>query len=190
MSKSVYDIPSGPKNLQALFNEVDFSKITDYYLQVEDSSNNVLATTPAYKSNCCCPDDKIRLHFLNSLGKFDAINFLKPSVIHEDTNDEFQNSLEYPLQKTDTGIERFNIRSNDTYQASVNLKEADMPWVRELADSPKILLEWTGIEGQSDDYIPVIKIADKFNILKNDKEFQYQFTIQFKLSNEYMMIRN
>lgn len=190
MSNSVYYIPSGPKNLQALFDTVDFSKITDYYIQVEDVDNNVLATSPAYKSNCCCPDDKIRLHFLNSLGGYDALNFLKPSVVHEDTNDEYQNSPGYPLQKTDTGIERFNVRSNDTYQATVNLKETDMPWVRELADSPKIFLEWTGIEGQADDYIPVVKIADKFDLLKNDKEFQYQYTIQFKLSNDYMIARN
>jgi len=190
MSKSIYHIPCGPKNLATIFNTVDFNLVTDYYLQVQDASNNVLATTPGYKSNCCCPDDKIRLHFLNSVGGWDALNFLKPSVVHEDTADQFQNSLNYPLSKTDTGIERFNVNSNDTWEARSNLKEEDMPWVRELADSPKILLEWTGIEGQADDYIPVVKIAGKFPKLKNDQEFQYQFVIQFMFSNAYMTIRN
>lgn len=186
---NVYFIPSGPKNLAALFPEVNWDQVTDYYIQVTDGAS-VIATSPHMKSHCCCPDDKIRLHFVNSLGGIDAVNFLKPHVVHEDTAGEYQNALSYPLQKTDTGTERFNVEGNDTYEAKLKCNEGDMSWLRELADSPKIWKEWVGIEGQSDDYIPVVKIAGKFDKLKNDQEFSYEFVIQFKLSNTYDTIRN
>ena len=190
MPTGIFLIPSGPKNLAVLFPDIDWSKVDKYIIDVQDSTGTSIAVSPLFTCNCCCPDDKIRLHFLNALGSYDAVNFLKPNIIHEDTNDEFQNSPGYPLQKTDTGIERFNIKGQDTYQATVNLNEADMPFIRELADSPKLYLEWIGTEGQPDDYIPMVKIADKFSLLKNDKEFAYQYIIQFKLSNTYMIARN
>lgn len=190
MSSSVYLIPAGPKNLQSLFPGIDFSQVTDYYLEVKNTDNTVVATTPTYKSNCCCPDDKIRIHFLNYLGAYDAVNFRKPAVEHADTSTQYKNGLNYPLQKTDTGTERFNISSNDTYTALLKCKEADMPWLQELADSPKMYLEWTGIEGQADDYIPIIKTDGKFEKLKNQIEFDYEFTLEFKLSNEFYSIRN
>lgn len=186
---NVFNIPSGPKNLAVLFPELNWDLIVSYNVEVTDGASTV-ATSPVFKSHCCCPDDKIRLHFLNSLGTFDAVNFLKPHVIHEDASDQFQNALGYPFQKTDTGIERFNIKSNDTYEAKVKCNELDMPWLRELADSPKIFLEWAGTEGQADSYIPVVKIAGKFDKLKNTDEFQYEFIIQFKFSNDYITQRN
>jgi hypothetical protein len=65
-----------------------------------------------------------------------------------------------------------------------------MKWLRELADSPKVWLEWIGTENQSDDYIPVIKIPGKFGLIKNVDEFNYEFVVQFKLSNSYQVQRN
>lgn len=188
--KGAYYIPSGPKNLQSLFPTLNFANISDYYIQVEDGSNNVMATSPAYKCNCCCPDDKIRIHFLNNLGTYDAVNFRKPAVEHDDASSQYKNGLSYPLQKTDTGNERFNVSSNDTYTALLKCNESDMPWLQELADSPKMYLEWTGIEGQSDDYIPIIKKDGKFEKLKNQNEFDYEFTLEFTLSNDFLTVRN
>lgn len=181
-------IPSGPKNLAGLFPSLDWNNIKSYFIEVTDGASTI-ATSPTMVVGCC-PDDAIRLHFLNNLGAYDAVNFYKPKVIHEDSAAEYQNALSYPLEKTDTGTERFNIKSNDTYEAKLNCNEADMPFLRELADSPKIFFEWTGTEGQEDSYIPVVKISGKFEQLKNVDEFRYEFIILFKLSNEYFTIRN
>lgn len=190
MSKSVFLIPAGPKNLKSLFPGVDFSRVSDYYLEIKNTGNTVVATTPVYKCNCCCTDDKIRIHFLNYLGTYDAVNFRKPAIEHDDTSAQYKNGLSYPLQKTDTGTERFNVSSNDIHTALLKCKEADMPWLQELADSPKMFLEWTGIEGQADDYIPIIKKDGKFDKLKNQEEFDYEFILEFELSNDYFAIRN
>ena len=191
MSKGVFYIPSGPKNLASLFPGIDWSLVTEYCVVGKDSGSNILFVSPVFKANCCCPDDGIRIHFMNSLGTFDAINFMTPQIEHDDTADSFENALNYPLQKTDTGVERFNVKGNDTYTVRVNLIEGDQVWIRELADSPKMYIEWTGIEGQADDYLPVVKISDKFLSLKNDgSEFSYQYVMQFKLSNDYTTIRN
>lgn len=191
MSNTVFLIPSGPKNLASIFPTVDFASVTDYYLEIQDISSTVLATTPTYKANCCCGEGYVRIHFLNYLGTYDAVNFLKPTIEHDDTSTSFINGLNYPLSKTDTGAERFNITSNDIFTVKRKSKESEMGWLQECADSPKLFLEWTGIEGQADDYIPLIKVDDKFIKQKFDgSEWEYDFIIQFKLSNEYFGVRN
>lgn len=187
MANAFY-IPAGPKNLAVLFPSIDWDNVRSYYIEVTDGGTT-MATSPVIKV-CCCQDDYVRLHFVNSLGGVDAVSFLKPHVIHEDTAGEYQNALGYPLQKTDTGIERFNVKGNDTYEARYKCNEGDMNWLRELADSPKILMQWAGTEGQADNYIPVVKISGKFDKLKNVEEFKYEFIIQWKLSNNYNIQRN
>ena len=190
MSKNVFHIPSGPKNLQALFPLVNFAQVSEYYVEVKNDTNAVIATTPTYKANCCCPEGGFRVFFLSYLGAYDGVNFEKPSVIHEDEADEFQNALSHPLKKTDTGFERFNVRSNDTYTARHKCNEADMIWLQECADSPKMFMQWKGTEGQADDYLPIVKVSGSFEKLKNVQDFTYEFVLEFKLANEFMTLRN
>jgi hypothetical protein len=189
-NESVYYIPNGPKNIASLFPVVDLSQVSEYFVSVVDTESNIVASSPINKICKCAADEKIRIHFLNYLGTYDALNFLKPKIVHEDTASEFQNALNDPLEKTDTGIERFNVRANDTYEARLKCNETDMPWLMECFDSPKLFMEWTGIEGQADDYLPIVKIAGKADKLKNVDEYAYEFILQFKLSNEYQTIRN
>lgn len=185
---NVFNIPAGIKNLSEVFPAVNWDNVRSYTVSVTDGASTI-ATTPLIRV-ACCPSDSIRIHFLNSLGGFDAVDFYKPKVVHEDTASQFQKPLPFPLLKTDTGTERFNIKSNDTYEAKLNCHEEDMDFIRELADSPKMFLEWEGTEGQADSYIPLVKVAGKFDKLKNDLEFSYSYIIQFKLSNEYVNLRN
>lgn len=186
---NIFNIPAGPKNLKALFPSLDFGNMKEYTLEVLDSSGNVIATTPLMKLQCV-PEKFVRLHFLNNLGTYDAVNFLKPIIVHEDQASEYQKPLVYPLIKEEAGNERFDVTSNDTYEAKHYFNEDDMPWLREMADSPKIFLQWEGIEGQLSGYIPVIKISGKLETLKNFDDFRYEFVIQYKLSNEYITVRN
>jgi hypothetical protein len=189
-SQSVYYIPNGPKNLVSLFPVVQFGDVAEYFVQVLDSIEDIVASTPVNNIYACSADEKVRIHFLNYLGTYDAINFKKPTIEHEDTDSTYQAALNYPLNKTDTGIERFNVTSNDTYEARLKCLEPDMPWLMECQDSPKAFMEWLGTEGQPDNYIPVVIITAKGVKLKNDKEFDYEFVLQFKLSNEFITIRN
>lgn len=188
--KAVYYIPNGPKNLSSLFPRARWNDIAEYFIQVMDVDEEIVATSPVNKICNCAADEKVRLHFLNYAGTYDAVNFLKPKIEHQDTASEYKNGLSYPLHKTDTGTERFNVNSNDTYEVKLYCNEADMPWLQECADSPKIYMEWRGIEGQADDFIPVVKIAGKFDKQKVVGEFSYEFIFQYKLSNEFITVRN
>ena len=189
--KAVYLIPNGPKNLANLFPEIDWEQVSEYFVQVLDEDEAVAATSTLNKVCDCGGDEKIRIHFLNYLGTYDAINFTKPRITHEATSSEYQNGLSYPLEKTDTGIERFNVRSNDTYEVkSSSHPEKDLPWLQELCDSPKAYIEWTGIQGQQDSYLPITVINKKFEKLKPQNDFRYDVILEFKLSNETIIIRN
>lgn len=187
----IYYIPNGPKNLAPLFPQIDFNQVSEYTVKVFDSSNTLVATTPVNKISCCCNPEKIRLIFINYCGTVDAVNFLKPTIAHEVLSSEYQKGLPQSFEKKDAGIMRNNIKPNDTYQAKNNCyREEDMPWLQELADSPMVFIEWPGIQGQPDDYIPVIITSKKFEKLKNQNEFIYEFIVEFKLANEYLTLRN
>ncbi|MCZ2085374.1 MAG: hypothetical protein LC112_13990 [Flavobacteriales bacterium] len=191
MANEILLIPSGPKNLATIFPGVNFSNVAEYYIEALDAGGNTIVTTPKFQTSCCCNDDKIRLHFLNYLGQFDAVNFLKPRVVHDVSAKDYQKGLPNILAKKDTGTERFDLRSNDTYETRTSCYDEDaMKWLQELIDSPKVFIEWKGIQNQQDDFIPVVITSRKFDKLKNVNEFRYDFIIEFKLSNEYLIIRN
>ena len=186
----IYYIPNGPKNLASLFPTVDWNEVSEYFVAVMNTSDEVMASTVLNKICSCCDEDKVRLHFLNHLGTYDAINFPKPKIERESVSDQYRDGLTDPLDKEDTGMERFNVLSNETSEVKLKCQEKDLPWLMECADSPKAFIEWKGIEGQLDSYMPVVILDSKKVVLKNDLEFEYEFILSYKLSNEYSTIRN
>lgn len=188
---SIYYIPSGPKNLIELFPAIDWNRIDDYYLEIL-AGNTVIGTTTHFNMGCCCADDGVRIIFTNSLGATaDGINFNKPTILHETEFDTYQKSLAYPLVKTDTGTEKFNIRSNDTYECTSNCyEEDDMIWITELFSSSKAYMQIKGTQLQTDDHIPIIILSKQFQKQKNQNEYSYLVTVQFQLANGYMNLRN
>lgn len=191
MAATIYDIPSGPKNLESIFPDIDFNNVKEYFLEVIDDSAQVIATTPLMRAGCCCGSEDMRLFFLNYLGKFDGMSFSKPEILHESTSGLYKKSLNYPLVKTDTGTERFDVSANDSFIASTKCyRESDMLWAQELIDSPKAFMQWTGIQGQEDSYIPIVIKSTKFDKQKNKDEWFYEIVIEFELSNEFIVIRN
>lgn len=186
----VYYIPTGPKNLAVLFPDIDWSKVDKYYVRIKNESATVIAETNVFKLGCCCDQDRIRVHFYNYDGSYDAINFKRPKIIHETISSSYTKGLHYPLDTKDTGAERFNINANDTYEAITTCyTQNDQAWLKELFDSPKVFIEWAGIEGQSDSYVPIIILDTKFEF-QNNEEYKFLVTIQFRLGNEFIIIRN
>lgn len=188
--QSVYFIPAGPKNLDPIFPGLNWANVKDYYIQVLDVDGNVVSTSPIIIPCNCANDESVVISFLNYLGAFDTVIFQKPRIIHEPVSGEYKKGLTHPLSKTDTGIERFNVTANDNYEAKRKCKEAEMIWLQESAGSPKAFMAWAGTEGQADNYLPIRILDFKFDKLKNDREFEYDFVIQFKLANEFFSIRN
>lgn len=193
MSNRIFTIPSGPKNLSQIFPFVDFNQIKDYYIEVVDTNGDVVATTNLFNVGCLCKeeDDYIRIRFQNALGGFDGVNFRKPVVIHQFEDSRFQRSLNYPLAKTDTGITKASVTSNDTYESYTDCYgESAMTWLRELLDTPKAYIEWKGTQGQADDYLPIIIEPVDFTIIKPIEDYTYRVPIKFSFSNRYLTQRN
>lgn len=186
--KTVY-IPNGPKNLAPLFS-VNFDDIEEYTVELLSNTLTVLATTTLNRIDSC-DQDTVRIHFLNSLGTIDAMNFKKQTIEHAPKSATSQTPTPYPLVKTGHSLKRFNVNANETWVAtSIEYDEDQMEWVKELLDSPMAWMEWKGTQGQADSYIPIVIIDQKTLTLKEEERFTYEVQLQFNLSNERFIIRN
>lgn len=190
---NIYNVPSGPKNLKPLFPTVEWLQVDEYFLELWTAtpSPTQILSTCAFKV-AGYTDKSIRVHFLNYVGTYDGVTFNRANIQHEDTSTDYQKSLPYPLKKIDGSHGRMNIKSNDTYEVgTIDYLEEDQIWLQELKDSPTAFIEWTGAEGQPDDYMPVTVEPGKVVLLKNTtNDFQYEFRIRFKLSNDFQIIRS
>jgi len=192
MAVKAYYIPNGPVNLQTLFPSVDFNQVAEYYVELIDNTQSVIATT-TMNQVCGCEnnEDCIRIHFLNGLGAIDAIDFKMQQKEHEPKSDTFQKPTTHPLNKTEHSIGRFNVKSNDTVRAcSVNYYEEDMDWIDEVFDSPLAWIQQPSFQGQSATYLPIIVLDKKNNKMKVEDRYVYQIEIEFKYSHEKFIIRN
>lgn len=192
MAAKAYYIPNGPKNLQVLFPLIDFTQVAEYYLEIEDVTDMVIATTPMNQISPCDNYDEIfRIFFLTALGGIDAINFKLFNKDQETKSDTFEKPETYPLLKPDHAISRSNVKSNETFVVTtIDYGEEDMDWIDELFDSPVAWVQWTGTQGQPDSYIPIVitdKKREKFNY---NNRYTYQITVEFSLSHDKFIIRN
>jgi len=83
---------------------IDLSQVVEYFIEAKNTDDVVVASTTTFINNCCCPDDKIRIHFLNYCGTYDAINFLKPVIEHDDVSSQFKNGLRLSFTKNRCGV--------------------------------------------------------------------------------------
>lgn len=187
-----FQLPAGPKNLETLFPGVDFTQVEEYQLQVkEHGEETVILTTPVYKRACCCNDDTIRLFFVNYLGGIDAVNFRRITEETETVSSSWNKPNVYPLAKWDGGKQRFNVTSNETIIAENNCyQEEDQDWLKELVATPNAWIQWTGVQNQPDDYIPVVIRDGKFLTRKTEGRYEYVLQIQFDFANENIILRN
>lgn len=194
MAYQVYYIPNGPKNLETVFPDVDFGQVEKYYIEILDGGDNVIGTTTINEMDGECCEDKERIHFLNALGGIDAINFKKVTDEHETKSDNWQRPIIYPEPSGDKwnhGNNRFNVKGNNTATISVkDYPEEDMPWVNELIHTPLAWREWTGTQGQDDDYIPVKVVDGKVFDTKETDRFNNEVVLQVENSHESFIQRN
>lgn len=186
----VFDIPNGPKNLSSYFPTIDWSDVDSYEVSIKSANGDTMAIFHN-EISCCCNEDKIRINFVNSLGRVDGINFNHKEETLETRSDTWHKSLNYPLVKSDGGFQRFNIKSNETYKG-VNLcySEADMEWVKELFTSPRAWIEWKGQEDQPDAFIPIIILDKKIITIKKEDRYYYEINIDFAMANDNIHLRN
>lgn len=186
----VYHVPSGPQNLDGLFPTIVWSNVADYWLEIL-AGGTVLATTPLIKMGCCCSDEDVVIHFRNYLGTFDQAPFQKPTIVKTTKSGEWKKSLAYPLAKQDTGWNRFNVNSNDTYEAvNTCFNESDSFWLQQLFDTSVAFMQWTSVEGEGNFFLPIVILDGDFQKESSDYSASSKATVKFKLGNEYIIQRN
>lgn len=187
--KAIY-IPNGPKNLASLFPTVDFKEVAEYFITLKDQNDAILVSGTVNVLETCV-EDYVRLHFLNSLGTIDAINFQIVNIENDTKADSYERPTSYPLEKSQHAINRFNVKSNSVYTVrTADYYEEHMEWLEELQASPLAWIEWKGIQGQPDSYLPIVIVDQKQVKRKEDDRYVYEVTMQFRLSHERFNIRN
>lgn len=184
-----YYIPSGPKNLKAMFPTLNFDNIDEYYVEVK-AAGLTIATTPDFKMEKTCEDD-VRIRFLNYSGTIDGINFNLVTDEHEAKSSTMQRPLSIPLTKSSHSIHRYAVKANNILTLSnSSYGEDEMSWINELVDSPLAWIEWKGIQGQPDDYIPIVMMDAKIFNRKAEERYYNEVILQVYMSNEKIIIRN
>lgn len=189
--QSTYYIPNGPVNLKQIFPDLNFDEIEEYFIEVLDSDEDVIATTPINTISNCGSQERARVFFCNYCGTFDAVNFEKPRITHDVQSTEMIKSKGAVHNQQAAQLERQSVTSNDIKQArTVCYNEGAQVWLQELTDSPKAFEQWEGGQGQPPALMPIKILDGKFEKQKNDKEYIYPFTIEFKLANPFKTVRN
>lgn len=189
-------IPSGPANMAAMFPDIDFTQIDEYYLEVIDRNDSALnpgtiATTNRFNRACCCGSDTIQVFYVNYLGNIDMIILKTDTVQTITASEQWKKSNTYPLCKFDGGFQRFNVTSNDTFTAeNFCFQENDQDYLKELLASPNAWMKLKGGQGQDDDYIPITIVDGTFLTRKQEQRYVYVLQIQFILGNDKIILRN
>jgi hypothetical protein len=191
MAKAYY-IPNGPKNLEPVFPGIDFDNIAEYYLELLDDADTVIATTTMNKLEACKDEDDIfRIFFLNSLGAVDGIDLTRKSTEKESKSDSWEKPVQYPLSKPEHAINRSNVKSNKTISlVSYDYEEQDGDWIEELFESPVAWMQWAGTQGQADNFIPVVIVDKKWSKVQENDRFNYEVALEVLMSHERFIIRN
>ncbi len=184
-NKTIYYLPNRPKNLAPLFPTIKWDEVEDYYLELYDDTGAQLLTTPLNTISCCNDEkQKMRIVFINHLGTIDGISVTKIEQEYETKSDTYEKPLRYPLIKSDGGLYRYNIKTNTHYKTTnACYKEEDMHWIKELLSTPAAWIQWQGIEGQADNYIPIVIADAKVITRKLEERYMYEIQIEYKLSN-------
>jgi hypothetical protein len=188
-TEGVYFIPNGPRNLTSLFSSITWGNLKEYWVEVLDDSDTVVATSTVNRIQTWNNADHARLYFLNDCGTYDALNFLKPKGTLDVSSAKFQTAIGASWNRSDFGNHRSNVRANETKEVKRNSLETEMPWLEECVKSIEAYVDTAGTEFMSDGYMAVNIIDGKMETLKNVDDYNYQFILQYQLGNELFTVR-
>lgn len=188
--KVIY-IPEGIPNIKDLFPKIDFRNVKSWKLTAHDKQGLVLATTRINTLKCC---SQIRVHFINSLGEIDSINFHKVEIVQETKSDTWTKTQKFPLDRTKGGTYRKNIISNENYEAETNIYgENQQYWLKEFETSPKAWIEMQLPNGflasDEKEYIPIVISDVNITERKSKDRYEYLVRIKFSMSNSNINLR-
>lgn len=193
MDYKVLYIPEGIPNIISLFPTVDFNNIEEWFIEATNYDDEVIATTRLNKIAGCC-NGKIRIHFINSVGEIDSINFELVLEEEEVKSQSWAKSLKFPLDRTKGGSYRQNITSNEVYDCETKeYGEKDQYWLKEVFETPQAWIEVMLPNGFNEpvekSYLPIIILDGKLPIKKREKRYEYLVRLKFAMSNSNINLR-
>lgn len=194
MSYKVIYIPEGIPNLQPLFPGLNLSQVEQWYVVAYDNQAELIASTRNNFIESVCNEKDYRIHFVNSLGEIDSINFDRGEIITEIKSDSWTKSLGATFDRKKGGSYRQNIQSNEIIEAENNsYSESDQYWIKECFETGNAWLEMDMPEGFNEstkkEYVPIEILDSKFIIRKKENRYQYTVKIKFAMSNANIILR-
>lgn len=190
----VYYIPDGIPNVKEYFPTINFKDIEEWSIYVKDDQGNTIASTRTNKNGCCCIEDKSRIHFVNSLGEIDSINFIRVFEETETKSDNWEKSLQFPLDKTKGGVYRKNVKSNESYEVETKCYgEQEQYFIKELMATTKawveVFLPNGFLPSTKKEFIPIEILDVKVPTKKNTNRYEYVVRIKYSMSNDNITLR-
>ncbi|TWP28434.1 hypothetical protein ETU09_05785 [Apibacter muscae] len=187
---NVLYIPEGIENLKNLFS-IDFKNVKSWKVRLLTENDEFICTS---RNNIAQNCNEIRIHFINSLGEIDSIDFNKTKITQETKSESWKKSQGYPFERFKGGTYRKNIISNESYEAvTKSYSEHEQYWLKELMNSPKAWLEMQLPNGflpsEEKAYIPIVITDSELIEKKVEQRYEYIVTIKFSMSNENINLR-
>lgn len=181
---ATYHLATGLKDLKALIPELPDDDIEEYFVEVLDSTDTVVITTPHFHVGGCCDGDKVRFFFQTAGGVIDGINgqfYTEEFDVKAEVG--IRNNTANPINHAQF---KTSVKANETRRIVFQIMEEEMTWFKEFLSSP---LVWVANDANTN-YVPVMVVDGKQSTRKFDERYDYQFEVDIQFSNEYKTLRS
>ncbi|QDP86073.1 hypothetical protein FNJ88_11135 [Chryseobacterium sp. SNU WT5] len=188
--KKVQQLPEGATNLKDFFPEVYFPDVEEWKVQAIDENNEVIMTSRLNKKECCCD---IRIHFVNSMGQLDALNFRHLERMQESKSGVWEKPQSRNFDVTKGGRYRQNITTEDQFELETSFYlESELSYIKDFANSPMHFIEYDIENGFQNslqkNYVPFL--IQECKIPQKAKDiFEFQIQVKGQLSNQRINFR-
>ncbi|MDV2459889.1 hypothetical protein CMU99_16350 [Elizabethkingia anophelis] len=188
---NITTIPEGIPNLKDFFPIVYLPDVEEWKIQALSDNDEVLMTTKLNKIDCC---SDVRLHFVNSFGQLDAINFKFSDRYQETKSSVWEKPKDLRFDYKKGGRYRQDIVSENYYELETPYYlESELPYLEELVNSPLVFIEKDIDNGfnkpTSKEYIPFIIDDSKFPQKSSDDPFEFKIQLKGRLANQRINFR-
>lgn len=183
-------LPEGIPNIKDHFPVVYFPDVEEWKVHLTDEADEVIATSRLNKKDCCCD---IRIHFVNSMGQLDALNFRHLERMQESKSGVWEKPQSRNFDVTKGGRYRQNIITEDQFELETSFYlESELMFLKDFANSPMHFIEYNIENGFQNpiqkNYVPFL--IQECKIPQKAKDiFEFQIQVKGQLSNQRINFR-
>lgn len=184
-------LPEGVPNLKEHFPAILFDDVEAWKVQLVDDTDQVIMTSRLNQKDCCCD---MRVHFINSAGCLDALNFKHSEAYQESKSGVWERPTGRTYESSRATRLRQNIITEDVYELETAFYlESELPFLREFANAPEHFIEIPvekGFDtaGGQKVYVPFL-LQDCKIPQKSNEVFEFQVVAKGVISNQRINFR-